>query len=170
MNPFGELGTFAKGAAMIGAAGFAAMVLAFVPSPLRALELFERRPVVEIKAPPPLKLTAAPPATVFAAIAARPLFNIDRKPDPVPPPPEPPKPAIVLGDLSQYRVEGVVASSETQLALVRKVGAQLLTLKQGDTFEGWKIEKIDASGVSISGGDRSEVLTTPRAKNRAQSP
>jgi hypothetical protein len=170
MNLFTGLGSFAKGAALFAGLGLAAMMLAFVPSPLRVFDLFDSAPVVEIKTPPPLKMAAISPATAFEAIVARPLFNIDRKPDPVPPPPEPPKPAIVLGDLTQYRVEGVVVSSETQLALVRKTGAQLLTLRQGDTLEGWKIDKIESRGISISGGDRTEVLTTPKAKNAAPSP
>ena len=83
------------------------------------------------------------------------------------PPPEPPKPAITLGDISQFRVEGLITSSDTQLGLVRKGGVELLRLKPGDTIEGWKIDKIDAKGIAISGGDRSERLTIPKAENRA---
>ncbi|MCE9524161.1 MAG: hypothetical protein K8S25_17215 [Alphaproteobacteria bacterium] len=170
MTPFGELSLVRKMAAGVAAVGFAAMVLAFVPSPLRLLDLFDRPPVPEVKAPPALKLAPMPPLAAFDVIAARPLFNADRKPDPVPPPPEAPKPAIVLGDLTQYRLVGTVRDANRQLALVQKTGAQLLTLKPGDVFEGWTIDKIDDKGVAISGGDQKQVLAIPKANNRAQSP
>jgi general secretion pathway protein N len=143
---------------------------AFIPSPLRLLDLFDRTTVPEVKAPPPLSIAAMPPLAQFDIIKARPLFNADRKPDPLPPPPAPPKPAVVLGDLTQYRLVGTARDADTQLALVQKTGGQLLKFKPGDTFEGWKIDKIDDNGVAISGGDQHQVLAIPKASNRAQSP
>lgn len=170
MSGLGELGSLGKSLIAIGLLGFAAIVLAFVPSPLHAFDFLEATPAVEIKAPPPLKLAAMPKSASFDAVTARPLFNRERKPDPLPPPPEPPKPEIVLGDISQFRVEGLVTSGTKQIALVRKEGAQLIRLKTGDTLEGWKIEKIDAKGISISGGDRIETLKIRKADNRAAPP
>lgn len=171
MNLLSELGTLGRSCIALAGAGFVVMVLAFAPSPLGIVDLFDQVQVVEIKSPTIVKAAAMPASAAFEAITARPLFNRERKPDPVPPPPEPPKPAIVLGDVSQFRVEGLVTTNETQLALVRKSGAQLLRLKPGDTVEGWKVDSIDiAKGVSISGGDRSEVLKIPKAANRAAPP
>lgn len=170
MTLIGELDTLRKVLLGLSAAAIAAMVIAFIPSPFAILDLFESPPVFEVKEPPPLKLPPMPELAAFDEITARPLFNADRKPDPLPPPPEAAKPAIVLGDLAQYRLVGTIRASGTQLALVQKTGAPLLTLKPGDTFEGWTIEAIDDRGVAISGGERREILAIPKAINRVQTP
>ncbi len=166
----GAMTTTRKVFAMIAAAGGAAALIAFVPSPLGVFDLFARPAVLEVKAPPPVKLAPTPPLASFDEIAARPLFNADRKPDPVPPPPEAPAAAITLGDLAQYRVLGTVRGGDMQLALVQKSGGSVLTLKPGDSFEGWKVDRIDGGGVSISGGERKEILAIPKANNAAKSP
>jgi general secretion pathway protein N len=170
MTLLGELTPARKVLLGIAATGLAAAMLAFVPSPLALFDLFEEPPAPEVKAPPPLRLDAAPPLASFDVIAARPLFNVDRKPDPLPPPPETAKPAIALGDLTQYRVVGTVRDNAKQLGLVQKSGGALMTLKPGDTFEGWTVERIDRSGIAISGGGRKEVLAIPKATNAAKSP
>ena len=151
-------------------AGAIAAVIGFIPSPLRLLDLFAKPPVIEVKAPPDVTLRPTPPLAAFDEIAAHPLFNADRKPDPVPPPPEAAKPVSPLGDLAQYRLLGTVRGGEKQLALLSKSGGAVLTVKPGDTFEGWTIDKIDEAGISISGGERKEVLTIPKANNAAKSP
>lgn len=170
MSVFADIGAGQRAFALFGAAGLAAALLAFVPSPLALLDLFETPPVPDVTAPPPLRLAPMPAIASFDAIAERPLFNADRKPDPLPPPPEPPKPAIVLGDLSQYRLLGLTGDRTTQRAVVQKTGGAAQMMKPGDQFEGWTIDKIDAAGVAISGGGRKELLTIPKAQNRAQSP
>ncbi|MFM9862311.1 MAG: hypothetical protein ACKVRO_01780 [Micropepsaceae bacterium] len=170
MTLLGELTPARKVLLGLTAAGLLAAMIAFVPSPFALLNLFERPPVLEIKSPPPLRLAAPPPLASFEVIAARPLFNADRKPDPLPPPPEALKPAITLGDLAQYRVIGTVRDDVRQLGLVQKSGGSLLTLKPGDTFEGWTVDKIDRSGIAISGGGRKEILAIPKAANAAKSP
>lgn len=154
----------------LAAAGLVAAVIAFVPSPLSVFDLFQKPPVPEVKAPPPLRLPPAPPLAQFDVIAARPLFNVDRKPDPLPPPPEAVKAATTLGDLTQYRVVGTVRDSAKQLGLVQKAGGSLLTLKPGDTFDGWTVDRIDKNGIAISGGGRKEILAIPKATNAAKSP
>lgn len=169
MIGLGEVGVSAKLLLALIAAGLASAVLVFIPSPMAMLDALEQAPVTEVKAPPHVKVAAMPALAAFDVLTARPLFNRDRKPDPLPPPPEAPKPAIVLGDIAQFRVEGLVVSGDSQIALVRKGGAQLLRLKPGDTLEGWKIDKIDLKGIAISGGDRSELLAIPKAENRASS-
>ena len=170
MNLFTGLTPTRKGLAATAGAGFVAMVAAFVPSPFGVLDLFAKPPTIAVAAPPPLKLAPPLPITAFDAIAARPLFNADRKPDPLPPPPEAAKPAVTLGDLTQYRLIGTVRDDRKQLGLVQKSGGSMLTLKPGDTFEGWTVEKIDNRGIAISGGGRNEVLAIPKAANAAKSP
>lgn len=170
MMPFPAMTRFRRASVLVGAAGVAFALIAFVPSPLALLDLFARVPVPEVKAPPPLKLAPLAAAETFAAVAERPLFNPDRKPDPLPPPPEAAKPAVTLGDLSQYRLLGVTGDKDTQRAVIQKSGGASQVLKPGDAFEGWTVDKIDAAGVAISGGDRKEVLAIPKAQNRATSP
>lgn len=170
MTLLGDLTPARKVLLGIAAAGLLAAMVAFVPSPFGLFDLFQKPPVPEVKAPPPLRLPPTPPLASFDAIAARPLFNVDRKPDPSPPQPEAAKPAITLGDLTQYRVVGTVRDDQRQLGLVQKSGGLLLTLKPGDTFEGWTVDKIDRSGIAISGGGRKEVLAIPKATNAAKSP
>lgn len=170
MNGPADFAAWHRAMMAVAAAGVLAAMLAFLPSPLAVLDLFSAPSVPEIKAPPSLKIAPMPSPETFAVIAERPLFNTDRKPDPLPPPPEPPKPAIVLGDLTLYRLLGVTGDRQTQRAVVQKSGGPSLTMKPGDTFEGWTIDKIDAIGVAISGGDRKELLAIPKAQNRTQSP
>jgi hypothetical protein len=170
MSILADLGAGQRVLAIAGAVGLATAMLAFIPSPVGLLYLLDTPPVPQVKAPPPLVMAPVPAITTFDAIAERPLFNAGRKSDPVPPPPEAPKPAIVLGDLTQYRLFGITSDRQTQRALVQKVGGPLLTLKPGDAFEGWTVDGISMSGVAISGGDRKEVLAIPKARNAAQSP
>jgi hypothetical protein len=163
-------GSWHRTAIVLIALGLAAAAFSLVPSPLRVLDFFDRREELLVKAPPALVMAPMPAMDTFGAIAERPLFNADRKPDPLPPPPEPPKPAITLGDLSQYRLVGVTGDRETQRAIIQKSGGASQMMKPGDQFEGWTIEKIDDGGLAISGGERKELLTIPKAKNAAQSP
>jgi hypothetical protein len=153
-------------------AGFAAMGAAFIPSPLRLLTYLEAVPEPQIKAPPPLKMAALPPKDAFAEITARPIFNQDRRPDP----------AKVIdttmtdagtepaADLAQFRIVGIVTDRETQLALVQTPNGATTKIRAGDTLEGWRIEKIDVSGVTATDGIRSSRLVIPRAQNTAPSP
>jgi hypothetical protein len=63
-----------------------------------------------------------------------------------------------------------VRDSAKQLGLVQKAGGSLLTLKPGDTFDGWTVDRIDKNGIAISGGGRKEILAIPKATNAAKSP
>ena len=152
-------------------AGFAAMGAAFIPSPFRLLTYLEDVPEPQIKAPPPLKMATLPPKEAFAEITARPIFNQDRRPDP----PSAPVDMTMAGaettaDLSQFRVVGIVTDRDTQLALVQTPAGTTTKIRAGDTLEGWRIEKIDVSGVTATDGIRSGRLVIPRAQNAAPTP
>lgn len=153
------------GAALLG---FAALALAFVPSPLRLLDYFESVPLPQIRAPQRLKLAPMLPDSAFAEITARPIFNQGRLPDP----PTAVRPADEAGsaDLSQFHLVGIVTNAATQLALVRRGEGPTTVLRKGDSLEGWRVEKIDVLGVTASDGIRSARLVIPRAQNNAPSP
>lgn len=148
------------------AAGVTLAVYVMIPSPLSYLAWSGAEPP-QVRMPNIPKLREPAKIEAYASIAARPLFNADRKPDPLPPPPEPPKPKIVLADLNQFKLVGVIVSGESRIALVRRAGTSTLTLRVGDTLDGWKVEKIDAQGVGLSGGDRQDSLKIPQAANKA---
>jgi hypothetical protein len=154
-------------------AGFAAMGAAFIPSPLRLLAYLDDVPEPQLKAPPPLKMAVLPPKDAFAEIAARPIFNQDRRPDPAKAPIDTTmtdagtEPAA---DLAQFRIVGIVTDRETQLALVQTPSGATTKIRAGDTLEGWRIEKIDVSGVTATDGIRSSRLVIPRAQNTAPTP
>lgn len=156
--------------ALTALAGFAVMVAAFIPSPLRVLTYFESVPQAEIKPPPPLKMAALPAKETFAEITARPLFNRARKPDPASAPVDFTASAEQTADLAQFRVVGIVTDRQTQLALVQTPDGATTKIRAGDMLEGWRIEKIDVSGVTATDGIRSGRLVIPRAENAAASP
>lgn len=173
MTMLGKLEMFDR--AMIGAAlaGLVAGVLAFVPSPLAVAELFETAPVLEVIAPPALRMQPVPEVETFDVVSQRPLFNPERVPDPVPVVPAAGPGAAApsaLGDLSEYRLVGIAGDSQTQRALIRKAGGPATTYKPGDMLDGWTIEQISAAGVAISGGGRKETLTIPKAKSASTPP
>jgi general secretion pathway protein N len=137
------------------------------------LTYLEDVPAPQLKAPPPLKMAALPGKETFAEITARPIFNQDRRPDPA-------RPADATTmtdagaepapDLAQFRVVGIVTDRDTQLALVQTPGGTTTKIRAGDTLEGWRIEKIDVSGVTATDGIRSGRLVIPRAQNAAPTP
>jgi hypothetical protein len=152
-------------------AGFAAMGAAFIPSPFRLLTYLENVPEPQIKAPPPLKMVTLPPKETFGEITARPIFNQDRRRDPPSAPVDMTTADLeTTADLSQFRIVGIVTDRDTQLALVQTPGGTTTKIRAGDTLEGWRIEKIDVSGVTATDGIRSSRLVIPRAQNAAPTP
>ena len=173
MSMLKDAGTYGRVMAWIGATGLAWGAIAFVPSPLGLFAMFDAPQKLEIRKHPPLRLQSMPALATYEEIVNRPLFNPDRVPDPVAPAvPGAGTPAggSSLGDISQFRLVGIAGDSVTRLALVQKSGGSLMTLKPGDSLDGWTVTEISAKGVAISGGGRREFLTIPRASNNAKTP
>lgn len=154
--------------------GFAVLFAAFIPSPLRFFTSLETAPTPEVKAPPELKMAAMPPAETFAEIVQRPLFNENRLPDPARAQATADtgdgSTAPAASDLSQFKLVGVITASSIRIALVQRAGGETKRVRAGDTIDGWRIEKIDVSGVTASDGNRSARLVIPRAQNAAANP
>lgn len=153
-------------------AGLVAMIAAFVPSPLKLLASWEGPQLPIVKAPPPLKLTALPPKERFAEIAARPIFNQDRRADPSASVAAAPVDGAAdePEDLAQYHLVGIVTDATTRLALLRNANGATTKVRAGDTLNGWRIEKIDVSGVTATDGIRSARLVIPRSQKSAATP
>ncbi|NOT41702.1 MAG: hypothetical protein HOP13_14530 [Alphaproteobacteria bacterium] len=151
---------------IVAGMGVAALSAALLPSPLRLFDLFEEPAVVEVRKPPALKMREMPPVTAFADIAARPIFNAGRKPDPMTRTVAS-APAVTGGDpgeLSGFRVVGIVADSVTQRAIVERNGAPSMKVAPGDRLAGWRIDRIDAAGVMVSKDARSVRLGIPKVR------
>jgi hypothetical protein len=153
-------------------AGLLALLAAFVPSPFGLVGLFATPPNVSLRQPPVLSMRDMPPLSAFAEISARPLFNAGRKPDPAVGRLGGGEPSVGgdQGELSQYRVVGIVADRTTQRAIVERSGAPSLKLAPGDSLAGWRIVKIDAAGIVASKDARSVRIGIPKARPRAAAP
>ena len=168
-----DLGPYGRIMSWLGGLFLFYGALAFVPSPFSLVDMFEKVSPLEIRKHPALQLALMPPLARFDDILAHPLLNADRKPDPVAAVPQDGTKGSsgpALGDLGQYRLVGIAGDSVTRLALVRKTGGGLITLRAGDRLEGWTVAAISSKGISISGGGRKEFLTIPRAANNAKTP
>ena len=153
-------------------AGVLTLLAAFVPSPFGLLGLFDAPASIALRQPPVLSMREMPPPSAFAEISARPLFNAGRKPDPAfgrAGAGEPPVGGD-QGELSQYRVVGIVADQTTQRAIVERNGAPSLKLAPGDSLAGWRIVKIDAAGIVASKDARSVRIGIPKARARTAAP
>jgi hypothetical protein len=156
---------------IVSVAGFVVLGAAFVPSPLRLLSAFDRPAEVAVRKPPALVLRDLAPVSAYADIVARPIFNDGRKPDPLT---RPTTAAMAAGtdqgELSEYRLVGIVADSTTQRAIVERSGAPSLRLAPGDRLAGWRIDKIDAQGIVASKDARSIRIAMPKAQPRTGTP
>jgi hypothetical protein len=153
--------------------GFLALLAAFVPSPLRVMDLFDKPVEVTVQRPPKLVLREMPAISAYSEVTARPLFNSGRVPDPETTVGLAPSPAAVAqgpGELSEFRLVGIVTDSTTKLAIVERSGAPSLKVAPGDQLAGWRIDRIDASGLVATKDARSVRLGIPKARQRVDTP
>ncbi len=157
---------------VVAVTGLIALGAAFVPSPMQLFSAFDRPAEVAVTKPPRLALHELRQLDAFADIVARPIFNEGRKPDPLT------RPATTAGsatgtdqgELSEYRLVGIVADSVTQRAIVERPGASSVRLAPGDNLAGWRIDKIDAKGIVASKDMRSVRIAIPKAQPRSATP
>ncbi len=148
-------------------AGIVTFVAAFVPSPLQLFAAFDAPAVIEVGKLPQLAMREMAPASQFAAIEARPLFNEGRKADPAGGRAGGVQSATPAGgELSEYRLVGIVADSVTQRAIVERAGGTTMRVGPGDRLGGWRIEKIDAGGLTVRQGSQSVRIVMSRAQSR----
>lgn len=173
MNLFTAAGAFGRVMGWITGLALLAGCLSFLPSPFGLAGALSPPPAPVVRDVGPVKLVPMPGLDTYAPLLVRPLFNPARTPDPVSSPvagPAGTPVAQALGEIAQYRVVGIAGDSQTRIALVRKGEGSVLTLRPGDSLDGWTVKAIDGRGVSISGGGRTEILAIPRATNAAPTP
>lgn len=132
------------------------------------------------KEPVTIPVVPSPEAVPEAGTDAftRPMFHRDRAlgPDKAPIVPEtdpadpsdPGSPDVTSagpGDASAITVKGIIINGNGARAALQSSGSTELTwVRRGDTFDGWKVDSIGASGVRISNGD--EVVEVKVRKDK----
>ncbi len=105
--------------------------------------------------------------TQFNEILARPLFVEGRLPAEVP---EPEKADVQQVGLPKLKLEGVVISPESRVAVVRDLtNNSLIRLSEGMIHTGWRLTKVDHSEAILERGDEThklqlELINKPNAK------
>jgi hypothetical protein len=152
--------------------GVAAFVAAFVPSPLQVMSLFDKAETVEVANPPKLAIREMPASAAFEEIVARPLFNDGRKADPETRSVGSVQSGVPAqgGDLSEFRLVGLVIDSVTQRAIVERAGAGTVRVGPGDSLAGWRIEKIDTSGITARKDSQSVRIVMAKPQTRPAAP
>jgi hypothetical protein len=109
--------------------------------------------------PPP----EPPPLSAFDEIIQRPLFNAGRLPPEVlgETAEEDAEPAAADAELPtapDLQLVGVAINGATRQALLRAPGDGADWVREGESFGGWRLEKVDAEGVVLGSGERTHEL------------
>jgi hypothetical protein len=102
--------------------------------------------------PPPLPEREPPQAEPIGPILARPLFSSTRRP------PQTADAAPSDTGLSDTRLTGILIAPGRHIAIFAPAGAKLLSVSEGQTLSGWRIDSITATEVSLSGPDGTKTL------------
>jgi hypothetical protein len=86
----------------------------------------------------------------LAVSLARPLFSATRRPSI--------GPAEPAADLAGNRLAGIVIEPDRRLAIFAVTGGKPLTLAEGESVNGWQIESITPSEVSLIGRGGAKTL------------
>jgi hypothetical protein len=150
---------------LVGCLAFATILLIEIKAP----ERMAMAPSTPAEQPAPLaalhQLPSLPTASPIAAILARPLFSPSRRP-----------PQSNLGNaaddsgLADSRLTGIVIEPGRRFAIFAPQGAKLLTVTEGETVSGWRVESISPREVSLSGPDGTKTLQPKFDPNLAPPP
>lgn len=154
-------------------AGAIALLAAFLPSPLVLLRAFEQQPAaIVVPGLPKLSTADVPALAAYDEIAVRPIFNEGRKADPdAPRTGSSPTPSRATGgELSEFRLVGIVADSAIQRAIVEREGAASMRVAPGDEIAGWRVESIDRAGIVVTKDARSLRIAIPKSQPRQSTP
>ncbi len=90
---------------------------------------------------------------LLATVLARPLFSSTRRP-----PQTTANDEATGSDLADTRLTGIVTEPGHNIAIFAVNGAKALTLTEGETVSGWRIENITPREVSLSGPSGTKSL------------
>jgi hypothetical protein len=138
---------------LVGCAAFGLILLAEI----RAPEHIAAAPSAPVEQPEPApalpQLTIAPVPPPIAAILARPLFSPSRRPAQ-----SNTGKVVDDGGLADSRLTGIVIEAGRRFAIFAPEGAKALTVTEGETVSGWRVESISPREVALSGPDGTKTL------------
>ena len=150
------------GPAIIAAAGIGALAAAWL------VPLSAPAPGAAALGTPadPLALPSVPPLGQLTETTARPLFSPTRRPVPgVAGADSPPGSAAAL--FNRYRLQGVVIDgSRRRVLLAPAPGGRTLSVGEGESVDGWTIERIAPERLTLRSGGRVESVELGAVHNR----
>jgi hypothetical protein len=102
---------------------------------------------------------------LLATILARPLFSSTRRP----PPPGGRNTADDSG-LADTRLTGIVIAPGHRIAIFAPLGTKALSVSEGQLVSGWRVERITAQQVSLTGPNGTRTLQPKFDPNLAPPP
>lgn len=140
------------GAGCLAAAGAFAVTLMRPPSASNAF-------VREMKLAPSVAALSLPPLDAFPETTRRPLFSTTRSPASAEAQPAG-QDGLILG---RYALVGTVVTRSQRFVLLRPAaGGAVLRLEEGDALDAWRIEKIAADALTLSGAGKTETVPLRR--------
>jgi len=150
---------------LVGGAAFGLILLAEIKAPDHAI-VAPSAPVEQPDPAPALpQLTIAPAPPPIAAILARPLFSPSRRP-----PQTNTGKVADDGGFADSRLAGIVIEAGRRFAIFAPEGAKALTVIEGETVSGWRVESISPREVALSGPDGTKTLQPKFDPNLAPPP
>jgi hypothetical protein len=149
---------------LIGCAVFGLILLAEIEAPDHTAVVL-RTPLQQPDPAPALPLTIASVPPPIAAILARPLFSPSRRP-----PKADTGKVADDGGLADSRLAGIVIEDGRRFAIFAPEGAKLLTVTEGETISGWRVDSISPREVALSGPDGTKTLQPKFDPNLAPPP
>jgi hypothetical protein len=124
----------------------AILVVEVEPSPA-PWKIATAAPPVPSIAPTPLRRRAGSPSDALSATAlARPLFSSTRRP-----PPHGSTDGAADSGLADTRLAGILTEPGRRIAIFAPSGAKPVTVTEGETVGGWRVDSITPLEVSLSG-------------------
>ena len=87
---------------------------------------------------------------LLTAVLARPLFSPTRRP--------PETAQVASSELADKRLAGIVIEPDRRFAIFAVTGAKPLTVTEGESVDGWRIESITPTEISLVGPRGSRTL------------
>lgn len=104
-----------------------------------------------------------PPKGEYAEVAARPLFNEDRRPEERDAEGSGQGEAVAAeeppSELPPVRLTGVIITPEQRIAMLRNnKNREYVTLKEGEPLEGWTLEEVSRRRIVFAMGGQEEIV------------
>lgn len=106
-----------------------------------------------------------PPVSALTETTARPLFSPTRRP--VPGAAAAPAPGTAAALFNRYRLQGVVIDGNRRRVLLAPApGGKTLSIGEGESVDGWTIDRIAPERLTLRSGDRIETVDLGTVQHR----